>query len=200
MAIKKDVKKPAAAKDKPKGRTKDDESLKPDVLKKRANFVRFYIEQDFNDAAKAYTKAYGTTGNTAYSSASRLLKDDKIQQMFANEIAVILKEKRIPLEKRILDTWVARAFYDPTEIIDLDGRLTITTAELRKRGLQVCIDAINEKMTAQGDTYVEYKLADRDKALDMLQKYIQMVKPFDMKVDPDKNPESRSFTVNFVKS
>ena len=48
---------------------------------------------------------------------------------------------------------------------------------LRRRGLWVVIDGINKKLNAKGDPYMEYKLADRDKAADMLRQYIQMIEP-----------------------
>ena len=149
-----------------------------DLVKARADFVRYYIEQDFEDATGAYKRAYGEkTYQVAASATSRLLKDVKIQAALSEELAAVLKEKRRPLEKRILDTWLIRAFYDPTEILDLRGNLKITETQLRKRGLQVCIDSINKKLNAKGDPYLEYKLADRDKALDMLRQYIQMIEP-----------------------
>jgi phage terminase small subunit len=153
-----------------------------DLVQARADFVRFLIEQDFQNATGAYRRAYPKASEaTAATESSRLLKDPKIQEAISTELKAVLAEKRVPLEKRILDTWIVRAFYDPTEIIDLNGHLKISEKELHKRGLQVCIDSINEKLTAKGDRYVEYKLADRDKALDMLQKYIAMIK------EPDKN-------------
>jgi hypothetical protein len=153
-----------------------------DLVQARADFVRYYIEQDFRDAARAYKRAYGEkSANVACAAASRLLADVKVQESLASELSSVLAERRVPLEKRILDTWLIRAFYDPTEIIDLHGKLRITMAELRKKGLYVCIDSINKKMNQSGKLYVEYKLADRDKALDMLQKYIAMIR------EPDKN-------------
>lgn len=171
----------------------------PEYVQQRADFVRFYIEQDFRDATGAYQRAFGCAYNSARSGAAKLLANSNIQEALSTELAAVLKEKRRPLEKRVLDTWMVRAFYDPTEILDLNGNLVISTEELRERGLHVCIDSINKKLNAQGDEYVEYKLADRDKALDMIQKYIQMVKPIDASVkgtDADGNPFA--FSVSFV--
>jgi hypothetical protein len=156
-----------------------------DLVQARADFVRFYIEQDFKDATGAYQRAYSEASlETAAANSSRLLKDAKVQEALAAELEAVLKDKRRPLEKRILDTWIVRAFYDPTEIINLKGELKITEAQLRKRGLQVCIDSINKKLNNRGQSYLEYKLANRDTALDMLQKYIAMIRePKDK--DPD---------------
>ena len=153
-----------------------------DLVQARADFVRYYIEQDFRDATGAYQRAYSEASEaTAAANSSRLLKDAKVQEALAEELSAVLAEKRRPLEKRILDTWIIRAFYDPTEIIDLKGQLKITEKELRRRGLQVCIDSINLKRDQRGREFIEYKLADRDKALDMLQRYIAMIR------EPEKN-------------
>jgi len=156
----------------------------PQIKKSQLNFIRNYIEQDFTNATRAYARAYpNASDDTARANATRLLSKAHIQAAVATELAAVLAEARIPLEKRILDVWVKRAFFDPTEIIGLDGNLAITIDELRARGLQVCIDSINEKMTSKGDRYIEYKLADRDKALDMLQKYIAMIKAPDQNIN-----------------
>ncbi len=156
----------------------------PKLKKSQLNFVRNYIEQDFTNATRAYARAYpNASDDTARTNAARLLAKAYIQDAIALELEAVLTKARIPLEKRILDVWVKRAFFDPTEIIGLEGRLIITVEELRERGLQVCIDSINEKMTSKGDRYIEYKLADRDKALDMLQKYIAMIKAPDQNIN-----------------
>jgi hypothetical protein len=158
--------------------------LRVDLVQARADFVRFYIEQDFQSATGAYRRAYPKANEaTAAVEACRLLKDPKVQEALSDELSALLAEKRRPLEKRILDTWLIRAFYDPTEIISLNGSLKISEAELRKKGLQVCIDSINRKLNAQGMPYLEYKLADRDKALDMLRQYIQMIEVPKQKVE-----------------
>ena len=180
------AKAPARAKAAPKARKparkpraaagKKKAAISVDLVQSRADFVRYYIEQDFKDATGAYQRAYpDSTSDSARASAARLLQDASIQDALSAELEAVLKERRRPLEKRILDTWLIRAFYDPTEILDLHGTLKISVAQLRKRGLQVCIDSINKKLNAKGDSYLEYKLADRDKALDMLRQYIQMI-------------------------
>lgn len=153
-----------------------------DLVQARADFVRFLIEQDFQNATGAYRRAYPNASEaTAATESSRLLKDPKVQEAMSGELAAVIAEKRLPLEKRILDYWITRAFYDPTEIINLRGDLKMTEAQLRKRGLWIVIDGINKKLNARGDEYMEYRLADRDKAADMLQRYIAMIR------EPDKN-------------
>lgn len=170
-----------------------------DILEKREAFVRGYIQNDFKNAAGVYEKVYGCTAKSAIVSASKLLKDTNIQAMLASELSAVLKEKRIPLEKRILDTWMVRAFYDVSDVVGEDGALVKTMADLKKEGLSVVIDGIDVKPDKDGGEHYVYKLADRDKALDMLQKYIQMIRPFDARVT-DSEGGKPAYLVEFVKT
>ena len=165
---------------------------------KREEFVRAYIDNDFKDASKVYEKVYGCSAKSAVSAASRLLKDVNIQEMMAAELAEVMKIARIPLEKRVVDTWMRRAFYDVADILADDGSLADTMANLSKAGLSVCIDGIDVKPDKDGGEHYVYKLADRDKALEMLQKYAQIIKPFDAKVTGSEN--AGAFVVEFVAS
>mgnify|MGYP001806765177 CR=1 FL=1 len=165
---------------------------------KREEFVRAYIDNDFKDASKVYEKVYGCSAKSAVSAASRLLKDVNIQEMMAAELAETMKIARIPLEKRVVDTWMKRAFYDVADIVDTQGALKHDMDELQKRGLSVCIDGIDVKPDKDGGEHYVYKLADRDKALEMLQKYAQIIKPFDARVSGSEN--SGAFVVEFLKT
>lgn len=142
-------------------------------------FAVYFIEQNFKRANEAYKRAYPKckSENAAMVSASRLLSQDKIKDLIRVEMDKILGERKQFLEHEIFNFWYKRMTYDPTEIIDVHGKLVITEEELRAKGLHVCIDSINQKLNAQGMPYTEYKLADRDKAADRLSDYIQMIKP-----------------------
>lgn len=147
------------------------------ITKAQRNFVNYFIEQDFNNAAEAYRKAYPKVSyETARVSACKLLTNANIQKIISETLTEILKKDKIPLEKRIFDYWMKRAFYDITEIIDVKGRMKLNEDQLREKGLTVCIDSINKKINAQGQEILTYQFADKDKAADMLQRYIQMIK------------------------
>jgi phage terminase small subunit len=141
-------------------------------------FAQFYIEQDFRDAMRAYLRAFKRckSEHAARVRSTKLLARPEVQDIVSKELERVLAENRRPIEKRVFDVWTVRAFYDPTDILNLDGTLKITEEELREKGLHVCIDSIVRKVT-QFATTVEYKLADRDEALGMLQQYVQMIKP-----------------------
>jgi hypothetical protein len=157
------------------------------LIKAHRNFINHFISQDFTNATEAYLKAYPSASyETARVESSRLLARPNIQELLATTLTDILAKEKVPLEKRIFDYWVKRAFYDITEIIDLSGNLIISLESLREKGLTVCIDSINKKVDAQGNETVVYKFADKDKAVEMLQKYIQMIhETIDVKVIPD---------------
>jgi phage terminase small subunit len=146
--------------------------------KAQRDFINHFIEQDFRNATGAYQRAFPKASyDTAKVEASRLLTKPYIQGYMAETLAEIIRRDKIPLEKRIFDYWVKRAFYDITEIIGIDGEMKLTDEKLREKGLEVCIDSINKKTDAQGREIITYKFADKDKAAEMLEKYIQMIKP-----------------------
>jgi phage terminase small subunit len=147
------------------------------ITKAQHDFVNYFIEQDFKNSTAAYRRAYPQASEeSARREGSRLLTNVGIQSLISQTLADILQKDKIPLEKRIFDYWMKRAFYDVTEIIDLHGNLMLTEEQLRERGLDACIDSINKKTDAQGRDIITYKFADKDKAADMLQRYIQMVR------------------------
>jgi phage terminase small subunit len=156
------------------------------MTKAQKNFVNYYIEADFRNATAAYIRAYPQASEeTARRNASRLLTNADIQEYMGAVIAEVLRRDKIPLEKRILDTWLKRAFYDPAEVVDGRGALLHSLDELSRRGLSVCVESIETRVNAQGVETVKVKLADRDKALEMLQQYIQMIKPQTQKFEID---------------
>jgi phage terminase small subunit len=146
------------------------------VTRGQKRFADRYIENDFRNATDAYMKAYPKASyETARRNASILLTKTDIQEYLSAAIAEVLGREKLALEKRLFDVLMRRAFYDVTEIVDLHGDLVITRDGLRERGLEACVDSVNKKINAQGVVEVTYKFADRDRALDTLQKYIQMI-------------------------
>jgi phage terminase small subunit len=154
------------------------------ITRAQQNFVNYYIEQDFKNATAAYQRAYPQASEeSARRNASRLLTNADIQEAMSSVIAEVLRRDKISLEKRILDTWMRQAFFDLAEIIDSKGALLHPLEELSKQGLSVCVEGIETRINAQGVETVKIKLADRNKALEMLQEYIQMIKPQTQKIE-----------------
>ena len=136
----------------------------------------FCIEylKDFN-ATQAAIRA-GYSKETAKEIGHENLTKPHIQNAISAQIGQLLAQAKIPLEKQIYDYWVKRAFYDITEIIDIKGNVKLTEEQIREKGLTVCIDSINKRVNERGIETIQFKFADKDKAVEMLQKYIQMVK------------------------
>jgi phage terminase small subunit len=154
------------------------------ITRAKRKFINCFIAQDFVNATAAYQWAFPKASyETARHNASRLLTNADIQEYMGAVIAEVLQRDKIPLEKRILDIWLKRAFYDPAEIIDGKGALLHPPEKLSLRGLSVCVDGIETRINAQGVETTKIKLADRDKALEMLQQYIQMIKPQTQKIE-----------------
>jgi len=147
--------------------------------KEQTDFVDFYIEQRLKDMTGAYQRAYPNcrTEGSAAVSASKLLRTPKIQALLKKKLEDATGQRKEHLEHQILELWFTRAFYDPAEIVNENGSLAQPMADLKRKGLSVCIVDIDKKPTKDGGVAIVYKLADRDKALDQLQKYIAMIKP-----------------------
>jgi predicted transcriptional regulator len=172
------------------------------LTKQQLEFVHNFIAQDFKNAQEAYRKAYPDCNiDSARASASKLLSSGNIKRCITLEIESTLAEAKIPLEKKILEMYLARAFYDIAEIVNDSGSLVCTMRELKEKGLSVCIDGVDVKPDKDGGEHYVYKLADRTEALDKLQKYIQMIKPFNAAIDGrDKDGNPFAFSVQFLKT
>jgi len=156
---------------------------KDDLNEKQRLFVIEYLK-DFN-ATQAAIRA-GYSKKTAHVTGTQYLAKPNIQAGISAQVDELLKQAKIPLEKQIFEFWMKRAFYDLTEIVDLNGVLKLTEEELRAKGLHVCIDSINKKINAQGKTVMVYQFADKDKAVEMLQKYIQMIREQPITITDDR--------------
>ncbi|MDR1240018.1 MAG: terminase small subunit [Treponema sp.] len=140
---------------------------------KQAAFCREYVK-DCNGAQAAIRAGYAP--KNAEVTAAKLLRLVKVRDEISALLGELLQEAKIPLERKIFDYWMIRAFYDITEIISVNGVMKLSDEELRAKGLHVCIDSINQKVSAQGETIITYKFADKDRAAEMLQKYIRMIR------------------------
>jgi phage terminase small subunit len=158
------------------------------LTKQQLEFVHNFIAQDFKNATQAYCKAYpDSSEESARRCASSLMSKPDIKRCIVLELESIMAESKIPLEKKLFETYIARAFYDISDILDDDGHLIKPMAELKRLGLSTCIDGIDIKPDKDGGEHVTYKLADKTEAQDKLQKYIQMIKPAKQEVEVSGN-------------
>jgi len=148
----------------------------------------FCIEylKDWNATQAAIRAGYAK--KTAYSIGQENLKKPELKAYISDQIEDVISNAKIPLEKKILDYWLVRAFYNITDIMNLDGSLKTTEEKLRENGLWVCIDSINKKVDTKGNAIVIYKFANKDEAVQMLQRYIGMIKE-----DPPQVQQNNTF-------
>ena len=168
------------------------------LTKGQIDFVHNFIQADFRNATECYCNAFPESSReSATVDASRLLSTANVRACIALELEMALGAAKTGLEKRIMDTWLVRAFYDVADIVNEEGQLAHTMQELKKLGLSTVIDGIDIKPDKDGNEHIVYKLADKDRALEMLQKYIQMIKQPDQKIKgtgPDGKPFSYRVT------
>ena len=145
----------------------------------QTDFVRFYIEQRLQNAGEAYQRAYPNCKSEAgaYSSASALLRTPKIQALLKKSLEIAMGDLKDNLDYKLIRMWVTRANYDVAEILNDDGSLVRPMTELKRLGLSICIDGVDISVDKEGNEHVSYKLANRDKSQDQLQKYIGLIKP-----------------------
>ena len=171
------------------------------LTKGRLDFVHNFIAADFKNATQCYCNAYPESSiDSARSQSARLLASPNIRACITMVLESMMAEAKIPLEKKLFETYMARAFYDVADILDDDGHLIRPMAELKRLGLSIVIDGIDIKPDKDGVEHVVYKLADKTQAQDKLDKYIQMIKQPDAKVKgtgPD--GQDFAFTVEFLK-
>jgi phage terminase small subunit len=144
---------------------------------RRRFFVEYYCTDQscFLNATAAYVKAYSRPGKeltdaSIQSNASRLMRDPVVREA-VNKLLRARQNREDDLnEYRMLKMLMTLAFYDPGDIIDKYGNLTKDLAELGD--LSVCVAGI--KQTRNGK---EIKLYDRTKAVEMLARYLEIIRP-----------------------
>ena len=145
----------------------------------RRLFVECYCtDRDcFLNAASSYKKAFGgkrkeLSESSIQSNSSRLMGEPKIKKAISKLLRAQQNEKDLISEFEVLDLLKKLAFYDPADIIDKYGNLKIKE-NLEELGMNsFCITGIK---TNKGGK--EVKLFDRMKALEILSRYLDLVRP-----------------------
>ena len=149
-------------------------------------FVLYYCTRDdcFLNGTAAYKKAWtrmkdGETiipsDKSAAERASRLLKDEKIRKA----ISKLNKKTQIETDEeaayKILQQYRILAEYNPSQIIDADGKLRVKNLE-ELGELAKCIQSIKKRESKQG-TFFEVTLIDRLRAMEIYAKYLNLIRP-----------------------
>lgn len=159
-----------------------------ELTAKERNFVLFYCTNDlcFLNGTKSYQKAYKKfdknkgefdepSEEVAAACSSRMLRKAKVK----TAIGMLLKQTQQEIDEtntyRILFMLNLLATYNPADILTSDGQFV---KDIRDLGpLAFCIKSIERQYNKNGDCVgVKVNLADRDKYINMLTKYLSLVR------------------------
>lgn len=162
----------------------DETAWDAELKAKERIFVLHYCTNElcFLNATAAYRETYTKkdkkTGNlvipeqsTCESNGSRLLKRDRVKAAIRKLLVITQEELDTNNTYKILQELALLASYNPADILDKAGRLKVKNlSDLGEKAK--CIAQITPTMYG-----VKYTLYDRNKALDKLLNYLNIVKP-----------------------
>lgn len=158
--------------------------MSKELTPKEKLFISEYLINGFNGTQAAITTGYSE--KTAKEQAHAILTKVHIKEYIRNTLNEIIGTKKDVLEKQIIDTYYKRAFYDIAQFTNSNGEVDID--KINDAGYGCIIDGVKKaKTVTTGENFdkVEpavYELADRDKALAQLTKYMKLISD---KVDLD---------------
>jgi len=132
------------------------------------------------DKYKAYSTAYKTEGKltqTQYNKIAEIIRKDEVRQLLRKGIQRKMSESLDNLDSKLLDVYISRAFYDPSDIFYDNGE-SRPLSDIDEK-YRCVIDGIETRYFGRdGDVRsVLYKLANRDQALKVLSDYMQNIRP-----------------------
>ena len=152
--------------------------MSKELTPKELLFVNEYLTNGFNGTQAAITTGYSE--RTAKEQAYEILTKPHIKEYIRNTLNEIIGTKKDVLEKQIIDTYYKRAFYDIAQFTNKEGEVDIDA--INEAGYGCIIDGVKKARTVttfgEGGVKEEpavYELADRDKALAQLTKYMQLI-------------------------
>ncbi len=152
-------------------------SDKKELTPKELLFVNTYLTNGFNGSQAAVDVGYSK--KTAKEQAYEILTKPHIKEYIRDVLKEVVGTKKDILEKQIIDTYYKRAFYDIALFMDKEGLVDID--KINEAGYGCIIDGVKKaKTVTTGDNFekvenVVYDLANRDKALEQLTKYMNLI-------------------------
>ena len=145
---------------------------------RRKLFVEYYCTDKtcFLNATAAFIKAYSNSGKeltsaSIQSNSARLMREPKIKEAIAKLLRAQQNDEDQLNEFKILQLLKTLAFYNPADIIDKYGCLKKEMTELGD--LAMCITGVEKNR----DGSRKYKLFDRTKAMELLSRYLDIIRP-----------------------
>jgi len=145
---------------------------------RQRRFAYFYVLNDFKGADAARKAGYTYKGNKSEANImTSIACQNKSKANIREAINRIIDHKKRDvkeIEKRLHDLWWKRASYDISTFINEDGEFK----QLKQipKAWRCCVDGIEKKVYGKDANVkvVVAKLADRDKAIDKLDRLINM--------------------------
>jgi len=151
------------------------------LTEKQRKAVDTYLENGFDIKDAAKKSGYSEAG------LRKWLKSEKARICLREYTAFLIDNRKDVLEYRLIDTYITRAFYNPADIIDVDGYLIVD--DLKKLGpLAVCVESIETEIKGIRQTKDDHgnvhtkelikkkvTLANREKALEQLSRYMKIM-------------------------
>ena len=154
---------------------------------RRRLFVEYYCTDKtcFLNATAAFIKAYSKPGkeltdSSIQSNASRLLREPRVQEAVTKLLRARQSGEDQLSEFKMLDLLATLAFYNPGDIINKNGELQKPLGDMGD--LALCVAGI--KRTKYGS---EIKLYDRTKAMEILGRYLEIIRPVEGIVNVNPN-------------
>lgn len=157
------------------GKTVEEEVVNEELTNQQILFCKKYLINGFNGAEAARQASYSE--KCAKEIAHRLLTNVHIRAYIQKYLKEVLDTLDDTLDTRIIKTYAVRAFYNPSDIIDEDGKLRKKLKEMG--GDAIIIDGIENdlKVDKRGNEHknIKIKLANRNEALKQLTAYRKLI-------------------------
>lgn len=137
-----------------------------------------YLTNGF-DAQKAYAALFpAETPKKAAFGGNSYLRRPTVQRLLSAYTAAWLRGRVAYLEKEVLDTTMARAFYDPAKFLNPDGTPAFDSWDDIPPVYRRCIEGIDVKFWGKDASRqsVSYTLANRAEAMQQLTRLLGLIK------------------------
>lgn len=146
----------------------------------QARFAACYVSNGL-DPVQAYKDAYAkpqTRTKTAEAQGYALLRTPEVRTLVQRFTNSWIEGKKETLEPKILKSLMARAFWDPAELFDVNGEPNFESWDAVPEETRMAIDGIELQYYGKdaNQSAVRYKMASRQQAIAMLAQYIGITK------------------------
>lgn len=143
----------------------------------QARFAAEYLTNGF-DTGAAYRDAVSGKARNPSAMGNTWLKQPAVLECVQSFTIQVLADKRARLEHEIINTLWAQAFYDPKDLMDIEGGPGFKSWDEIPVELRRCVEGIDTKFFGKDANRctTTIKLVNRNTALDRLSQYIALMR------------------------